>query len=62
MRSRRKVDPTDKRIEQVYYRTCNGIAISVMDIPKVFVEGRRALAAGEDLEKAIPAFVQTIKL
>lgn len=62
MRSRRKVDATDKLIEQVYYRTCNGIPISIMDIPKVFAEGRRALAAGEDLEKAIPAFVQTIKL
>lgn len=58
----RRVDAIDKLIERVYYQTCSGIPISVMDIPKVFAEGRRALAAGEDLTKAIPAFVETIKL
>jgi hypothetical protein len=54
----------DRRIERAYYETCKGIQISVLDINKVFVEGRKAIAAGADdeaLRRAVRAFVETIK-
>lgn len=36
----------DKRIEAAYYRTCNGIQINIMDIGKVFAEGKRLIESG----------------
>lgn len=51
----------DKMIEQVYSANCSGIQIDVMDINKLFAEGRRAFHAGEDLAPAIVSFVQKIR-
>ena len=54
----------DKRIEQAYYATCTGITIPMMSIPKVFAEGRKALAEGCDdatLRERIRAYVETIR-
>lgn len=56
---------TDQRIERAYGRTCSGVQVSVLDIGKVFVAGRAALASGADeaaLEAAIVAVVATIRL
>lgn len=53
----------DKQIEQVYYRKCSGIQINIMDITKVFKEGRRLIAeskSGEELDAAILSYVQSI--
>jgi hypothetical protein len=51
----------DRTVEAAYYRTCSGIAIDVLDIARVFAEGRRAVAAGQDLDAALLAFAQTIR-
>lgn len=54
----------DVRIERAYGSACQGVQINILDIPKVFDEGRRALAAGADdaaLEEAIKAFVAKIR-
>jgi hypothetical protein len=55
----------DKVIEQVYYRTCSGIQIDIMDIPKVFARGREIMehCPGDlvTLTKGIRAYVETIR-
>lgn len=54
----------DHRIERAYYKTCSGVQIDIMDIGKVFDEGRKALAMSNseaDLERAIVEFVATIR-
>lgn len=53
----------DKRIEKAYYRTCSGIAINIMDIGKVFAEGRRLIAEGkseEELGEGLKSFALKI--
>jgi len=62
--TRRQEKALDKRVERAYYATCEGIAINIMDIGKVFKVGREALAAGADeatLRQAIRDFVETIR-
>jgi hypothetical protein len=59
-------EATDKRIEQIYYRRCDRVQISIMDIPKVFATGRAAILAepgisDEALGDRIAAFVETIR-
>jgi hypothetical protein len=54
----------DKRIERIYYRSCSGVQISVMDIGKVFAVGHKAISEGgtdDDIERAIVTYVQTIR-
>jgi len=58
---KRAARQADKAVEAAYYRTCRGVQIDVMDIGKVFAAGRQALAAGQDLDAAIVAFVATIR-
>lgn len=53
----------DKRIEVAYRSTCSGIAINIMDIGKVFAEGRKLIATGVDdaaLGDGLRKFVDTI--
>lgn len=62
--TKRQQKVIDKRVEQAYYRTCEGIQISIMDIGKVFDVGRKAIADGADeseLEDRIVSFVETIR-
>jgi hypothetical protein len=51
----------ENRIAEVYRRTCSGVQVNIMDVSKIYAAGRAALAAGQDLDTAIPAFVQTIR-
>jgi hypothetical protein len=54
----------DQRIETIYGRACSGVQIDILDIGKVFAAGYKAIDAGADdaeLEKAIVAFVDTIR-
>jgi hypothetical protein len=53
----------DKRIERIYYATCSGVAIDVMDIGKVFAFGRLKIEAGEDdaaLASSLKNYVATL--
>jgi len=59
----------DELIASIYHRNCSGIQINIMDMSKVFVEGKRAAvsaqADGRDVPEAVTsaivAFVQTIR-
>ena len=54
----------DDRISRAYSGTCNGVQISVLDIPRVFAEGRRAVAEGVDdaqLAARVFGFVESIR-
>lgn len=52
----------DKEIERIYYATCSGITIPLMDIPKIFAAGRAAAAAGTSLEAAVVATVDVLRV
>ena len=55
---------TDKTIERIYYATCSGVQINIMDISKVFAVGRASIAANDDeamTTRKIVEFVQTIR-
>jgi hypothetical protein len=52
----------DNLIDQSYGRVARDVQINMMDIPKVFAEGRRAIAAGEDIDTALAAIVQKIRV
>jgi len=61
---KREQEKIDKRVERVYYATCSGVQIDIMDIPKVFAVGRKAIEAGADddeLALAICKYVATIR-
>lgn len=47
----------DREIEKAYYRLAAGQKISIMDIPKVFAESRRAIAAGSTLDQSVRAAI-----
>lgn len=51
----------DNQIEQIFYKHCSGIQINIMDVSKVFAEGKKAAAEGRDLTQAIVSFVDTIR-
>ena len=63
-RRKKMKDPTELRVEQAYYRTCSGVQVNILDIPKIFAEGRRIVEAGADdalLGTKLRAFVDTIR-
>lgn len=54
-----------RRVEAAYYRTCGGVQINIMNIPKVFAAGEAAMAEGvddEELGRRIRAFVDGIRV
>jgi hypothetical protein len=54
----------DRRIEKIFNENCNNVLIPIMDIPKIFDVGRKAIAENvddEELVKTIVAFVNIIK-
>ena len=51
----------DREIDKLYRENCSGIAISILDIPKVFAEARKAKAEGRDMKEAIVFFVNSIR-
>lgn len=61
MARRKKQDPIDAEIDRIFNTHCNGIQISVMDIPGVFAAGRAAHGRGEDIQAAVLAFVARVR-
>ena len=51
----------DREIDKLYRENCANIAISIMDIPKVFTEAKKARAEGRDMKGAIVSFVNSIR-
>jgi hypothetical protein len=54
----------DQRIERAYGKTCSGIQINIMDIPRVFELGKNQIANGatdEELGVALRGFVELIR-
>lgn len=65
--ARQKKTDTDRRIEASYARSCNGIQIPIMAIPKVYAHARQLVflnfnMTDEELETAIRAYVETIRV
>lgn len=55
----------DRRIDVAYRTNCSGVSINIMDIPKVFAVGRKAILEGADdsaLGLKIREFVDTIRM
>ena len=53
----------ERRVDAAYRATCSGIAINILDIPKVFAYGELKVAEGEDdaaLGASIRAYVETL--
>lgn len=53
----------DLRIDKAYRVACSGVAVNIMDIPKIFAFGKQKIAEGEDdgaLAASIGAYVRTI--
>jgi hypothetical protein len=48
----------DKQIEAAYYRLCDRVQVSIMDIPKIFRDVKSELAAGTDMDSAILSVVK----
>jgi hypothetical protein len=46
--TKKQMKERELRIERVFGRYCNGIAINIMDIGKVFKEGERLIDQGLD--------------
>lgn len=54
----------DDQINKAYLMSCEGVQVSMMDIPKVFDVGRKSIAEGKSftqLKEDIRAFVDTIR-
>lgn len=51
----------DAEINRLYCENCSGIQVSILDIPSIFDEARKAKAEGRDMKEAIVSFVQKIR-
>jgi len=62
--TKKETKAAEARVSKAYYATCSGIQIDIMDIPKVFDVGMKAIEDGADegsLERMISDFVETIR-
>lgn len=59
---RKAVDELDDRINEIFRRRCSRVPVSVMDIPKIFRAGHDAAAGGEDVEAAVVATVERLRV
>jgi len=55
----------DARIDRVYRRHCSGVQVNIMDIPKIFAVGHKAIAdmphiTDDQLAIIITGYVATI--
>ena len=62
MASKRRTRAEKAADEIVERIACSGIAIPMLEIPKMFAEGRKALAAGLDVDATVRAYVETIRV
>lgn len=53
MATRRSTKQLDKFIETVFYRHFSGVAVRLLDIPKIYAAGRSAAVEGRDIEAAV---------
>ncbi len=51
----------DAEIDALYREHCNGIQVSIMDIPRIFAHAKQARAEGRDMKEAIVSFVNSIR-
>lgn len=62
-KTRKQQTEDERRIDKAYRRHCAGLAISVLDIGKVFAFGQIAIDRGDDdaaLGSALLAYVRTL--
>jgi len=51
----------DREIDALYREHCCNIQVSIMDIPRIFAEAKKARAEGRDMKEAIVSFVNSIR-
>lgn len=51
----------DREIDLLYKQNCANIQVSIMDIPRIFAEAKKARAEGRDMKDAIISFVNSIR-
>lgn len=62
MAKQSKADKTlDREIDKLYRENCANIQVSIMDIPRIFAEAKKARAEGRDMKDAIVTFVNSIR-
>ncbi len=49
----------DAEISRLYGKNCAGRMVDIFDISKIFAAGERAAAAGESIEAAVCAAIET---
>lgn len=62
--SKKRNKQIERRIEVAYGKSCSGIQIDILDIPKVFAVGERLIESGADddeLAKRLRDFVDLIR-
>lgn len=51
----------DAEINRLYTQNCAGIQVSILDIPSIFDEARKAKFEGRDMKQAIIDYVNKIR-
>lgn len=52
----------DAEISRAFYKNFSGVQINVMDIGKIFDAGRLAAASGAEIEAAVIAATEAVRL
>lgn len=59
-----RTNSVDERINRAYKLVGQGVQVSILDIPKVFIAGKSAIEAGQDdvqLQETIAALLKVIR-